>query len=135
MPTTLSAPAARTVRRSDLEQLQGIWKTIAGRQEARLLIAGNRFTFEFCDGDCDFYMGTFELNPDGESGQMDMHIEEGPDGHKGQLALCRYQMEGDVLRWCPTKPGTTARLATFPSVDDHKYISLIFKRVRSHKPH
>ena len=135
MPKTMSAPPARAHRRTDLEQLQGIWKSIAGKHEARLLIAGHRFTFEFCDGQCQFYMGTFDLNPEATPPQMDMHIEEGPENYKGQLALCLYHLDGDILRWCPSKPGSTVRLTSFPSVDDHKYVSLIFKHVRPQRAH
>src|SRR5262245_17486510 len=101
--------------RADLEQLQGAWAAIAGRRPARLLVAGSRFTFEFLDGE--LYMGTFTLAPDAAPRRMDMRIEEGPDGHKGQIAFCIYHVESDILRWCPTRPGGDVRLTAFPSVD------------------
>jgi len=75
------------------------------------------------------------LNPDASPPQMDMHIEEGPDTHKGQLALCLYHLDGDILRWCPSKPGSTVRLTSFPSVDDHKCVSLIFKHGARQRAH
>ncbi len=91
-----------------------------------MLIAGNRFTFEFEDGD--IYMGTFFLDEEETPQQIDMLIEEGPAKAKGLISLCIYHVEGDVLRWCPTKPGTDRRLRGFPSVEDERYLSLVFKR-------
>lgn len=135
MPNALSARAARTHRPTDLDQLQGSWKTIAGRREARLLVIGNRFAFEFCDGDGHIYIGSLDLDGSGSPKRMDMVIDEGPDGHKGQTALCIYHLDGDILHWCPTKPGAKARVSAFPSVDDDKYISLVFKHVRPHRTH
>jgi uncharacterized protein (TIGR03067 family) len=116
------APVAGTSSRSDLEQIQGVWVSVAGPREARLLIAGHRFTVEFVGGD--IYMGTFELHP----GQMDMHIEEGPAEHAGRFSMCIYQLEGGVLRWCPGRPGSEKRPTAFPDVDDPRYLSLVFRR-------
>ena len=114
------APAAAAVR-TDLELLRGVWTSVAGPREARLLVAGHRFTFEFADGE--LYMGTLALMP----GRMDMHIEEGP-AHVGLVTRCLYSLEGGVLRWCPGKPGSDRRPAAFPSVDDPKYLSLVFRK-------
>jgi uncharacterized protein (TIGR03067 family) len=118
------APAAAPHVQSDLEQLQGSWTSVAGPREARLLIAGHRFTIEFVSGD--IYMGTFDLTP----GQIDMHIEEGPADHIGYTSLCIYQLEGGILRWCPGRPGSDRRPTAFPDVDDPRYLSLVFRRSR-----
>jgi hypothetical protein len=118
------APAAEPTTRSDLELIQGVWVTVAGPREARLLIAGRRFTFEFVGGD--IYMGTFDLAP----GKMDMHIEAGPAKHVGCWSRCIFQLDGGVLRWCPGKPGSDRRPTCFPDVDDPRYLSLIFRRAR-----
>jgi hypothetical protein len=115
------APAEAKTR-SDLDQLQGVWTSVAGPCEARFLIAGNRFSFEFVGGE--IYIGTFKLAP----GEMDMLIEEGPADHKGQFAPCIYHVEGGVLRWCPGRIGSGRRLSAFPSVDDHRYLCLVFRR-------
>jgi uncharacterized protein (TIGR03067 family) len=114
--------------RVELEPLQGIWTTVAGPRQAKLLVAGNRFTFEFLDGDV--YMGTFELDGAAEPRRMDMRIEEGPDKHRGQVALCIYHVDGGVLRWCPARIGADQRLSCFPCVDDERYLSLVFKQLR-----
>lgn len=116
------APAAEPALRSDLNLIQGVWVSVAGPREARLLVAGRRYAFEFVGGD--LYMGTFELSP----GQMDMHIEEGPAGHAGQLSRCIYQLDGGVLRWCPGRPGSGKRPSAFHDVDDPRYLSLVFRR-------
>ena len=116
------APVAERGLRSDLELIQGVWVSVAGPRQARLLVAGRRFTVEFIGGD--IYMGTFDLSP----GQMDMHIEEGPPEHAGRFSMCIYQLEGGVLRWCPGRPGSDKRPAAFPDVDDPRYLSLVFRR-------
>lgn len=128
MPAVAPAPATPPKTRSDLELLQGSWVTVAGPVEARLLIAGNRYSFEFVGGD--IYMGTFDVSPGNSPRQMDMRVEEGPTHDKGHTALCIYQVEGGVLRWCPAKPGSGRRLSAFPSVDDNRYFSLVFRQVR-----
>lgn len=125
----LEAPApARATGQTDLDQLQGAWVSVAGPRSAKLLIAGSRYTFEFHEGD--IYMGTFFLDDEETPRQIDMLIEEGPAREKGLIGLCIYHIEGDVLRWCPTKPGGDRRLRAFPSVDDQRYFSTVFKRVR-----
>jgi uncharacterized protein (TIGR03067 family) len=116
------APTAGPSVRTDLEALQGVWVTVAGRREARLLVAGHRFTFEFADGD--LYMGTFDLAP----GEMDMHIEAGPPKHIGCWSRCIYKLEGSLLMWCAGKPGADRRPAAFPDVDDPRYLSLVLRR-------
>jgi len=131
--TALATPATKVGHHKDVQQLQGSWKSVAGRREAILMVAGNRFTFEFNDDGGGLYMGTFVLDPDAAPKRMDMVIDEGVGEHRGQLALCIYHLESDILRWCPTKPGTRVRLTSFPSVDDEKYISLVFKHVRRHR--
>jgi uncharacterized protein (TIGR03067 family) len=120
----LLAPPADPVVQTDVEFIQGVWTTVAGRKEARLLIAGHRFTFEFIGGDV--YMGTFALSP----GRMDMHIDEGPAEHVGRVSRCIYQLEGGVLRWCAGRPGTDQRPTAFPDVDDPCSLSLVFRQVR-----
>ena len=122
MPVLAPAVATATGVRSDLELLQGVWTSVAGPKEARFLIAGHRFTFEFVGGD--LYMGTFDLVP----GKMDLHIEEGPSDHVGRFSRCIYQFDGGILRWCPGRPGSGKRPAAFPDVADSRYLSLVFRR-------
>ena len=121
------AAAAGPATRSDLDQLQGVWTSVAGPREARLLVAGSRFAFEFVGGDV--YIGTFTLAP----GQMDMHVEEGPAEVRGQTTACLYHVEGGVLRWCPGRPGSGRRPGAFPSVDDPRYLSIVFRHARRHR--
>jgi uncharacterized protein (TIGR03067 family) len=133
MPATASGVTLIGVRPgTDLDLLQGSWATVAGPKEARLLVAGDRFAFEFANGD--IYIGTFTLDPHADPKRMDMRIEEGPVSHKGCLALCIYEFDGDLLRWCPAKPGDWRRLSCFPSVDDGRFLSLVFAPARPRKP-
>lgn len=125
----LAPPEPRTS--TDLDLIQGSWVTVAGHRDSRLLIAGRRFAFEFVGGEV--FFGTFSLDVSASPRRMDMLLEEAPDEDRGKLAHCIYQIDGDVLRWCPTKPGSLKRLAAFPSVDDHKYFSMVFRQVRSQR--
>jgi uncharacterized protein (TIGR03067 family) len=116
------SPAAAPSVRTDLDLIQGSWASVAGPKEARFLIAGNRFAFEFLGGDVS--IGTFKL----DRGDMDLYTEAGPAKHVGTVTKCIYQLQGGVLRWCPGKPGSDRRPLTFPDVDDAKYLSLVFRR-------
>jgi uncharacterized protein (TIGR03067 family) len=120
--------AARTCSRTDLDALQGSWVTVAGPREAKLLVAGNRFAVEFEDGT--IYMGSFTLDPTDDPKRIDMRIEEGPAGHRGRTAYCIYHLDGGMLRWCPSRVGSEARLIRFPDVDDARYLSLVFRPFR-----
>jgi hypothetical protein len=124
MPALATAAAALSAIRADFEQLQGSWTSVAGRRDARFLIAGHRFAFEFVGGE--IYIGTFDL---GEGGRMDMHVQEGPEDHRGQVAPCIYHIEGGVFRWCPGRIGSGQQPRSFPSVDDDRHICLVFRRV------
>ena len=119
MPAVAPAPSST---RAELDQLQGVWTSVAGPCDARILIAGKRYAFEFVGGEV--YIGTFEI----AAGKMDMHIEEGPAEHQGQVAPCIFHVDGGVLRWCPGRIGSGRYLTAFPSVDDQKYLSLVFRR-------
>src|SRR5262245_18414020 len=110
---------ARTCSRSDLDVLQGSWVTVAGTREAKLLVAGNRCAVEFGDGAG--HNATFTLDPTDDPHRMDMRIEEGPAHHRGRTAYCIYQIDGGMLRWCPSRVGSENRLIRFPDVDDARF--------------
>lgn len=121
MPATTSVPGRV---RTDWELLQGAWRSVAGPRDARLLIVGDHYAFEFLDGE--IYIGTFVLTPEG----MDMHIAAGPLEYQGQKALCLYRLEGGVLQWSPGRPGSGRRPVRFPEVDDPRSLSFVFRRDR-----
>ncbi len=132
MVQTLQAPSLERLKtRPILDQLQGAWAAVAGRRHCRLLIAGTRYSFEIEEGN--IYIGTLFLDDEAPR-QMDMLIEEGPDDVRGLISLCLFQVDDDVLRWCPTRPGTDRRLRTFPSVEDDRYLSLVMKRAPRRRP-
>lgn len=127
MPETISSYfASHQQVRSDLTQLQGAWHTIAGGRQAELLIAGSLFTFRFHDGA--IYMGTFEIDLDEQPKAMDMRIDEGPIKHKGQIAHCIYELNGDWLKWCPGEPGSGERPGMFPGEDAPQVLCLVLRR-------
>lgn len=125
-PSTPATLSARSV--PDLELFQGAWVTVAGPKTATMLIAGTRFALEFLDGD--IYIGSFTLDPNDAPRRIDMRIEEGPQQHRGLTAYCIYQFDGTTLKWCPSRPGSANRLFQFPSVDDPRYLSLVFRPSR-----
>lgn len=116
------APAADPITHTDLERIQGVWVSIAGTREARFLISGHRFAFEFVGGD--LYIGTFDL----AHGRMDMHIEAGPDEHIGCWSRCLYAFEDGLLKWCPGRPGSDRRPTRFSGADDPAQLSFVFHR-------
>jgi uncharacterized protein (TIGR03067 family) len=112
----------------DLEALQGAWYSVSGRRAAEMLVSGNHFAVRFADGD--IYMGAFELDLTATPRTMAMRIHEGPARHKGKTALCIYQLESHVLRWCATTPGHAERLTAFPAEDAAQYLLLVFQRAQ-----
>ncbi len=110
---------------SDAQALQGAWRCIVGRRPAEFLIAGDRFTVHFEDGD--IYMGSFELVPESWPRGMDVHIEQGPALHRGLVAHCIYEFDGDTLRWCTAAPGQAERPTAFIERDP-RHLCLVFRR-------
>lgn len=128
MPTSGTFPDA-VQPKTDLDKIQGAWTSIAGPRDCRLLISGNHYAFEIIDGD--IYIGTFDIQPEASPRRMNMTVAAGPEGHRNQSARCIYHIEGDVLRWCASKPGSKCDLNSFPSIDNDCFLSLVFRRVRS----
>ena len=124
----MTAHAGAVNAHADLEQLQGAWVSAFGRRQSELLIAGRLFTVRFADGEV--YMGAFQLNVSAWPKAIDMRVDEGPARHKGKIALCIYELDGDLLRWCPTEPGHEKRLKAFPPENDPKYLYTEFRRAR-----
>jgi uncharacterized protein (TIGR03067 family) len=128
----MTAHAAAVDAQTDLDHLQGAWVSVFGRREADLLVAGRLFTVRFADGEV--YMGAFQLNPAAWPKAIDMRVDEGPARHKGKIALCIYELDGDLLRWCPGEPGRETRPAVFPPENDPKYLYMEFRRARPRAP-
>jgi uncharacterized protein (TIGR03067 family) len=104
--------------------LQGAWLSVAGRRQAELLVSGDHLTVHFAEGD--IYMGRFTLG-EGQPATMDVRVEEGPPQHKGQLARCIWEVDGDMLRWCTALPGQPGRPADFAEADP-RHLCLVFHR-------
>ena len=121
-----NATKAKEKAWNDLDALQGTWGTVSGRRDADFLISGARYSVRFGDGA--IYTGTFELDDATQPKTMAMHIEEGPEQHRGRTTHCIYEVAGDTLRWCAGSPGENGRLAAFPGENDGRYLSLILRR-------
>ena len=111
--------------RTDLEVLQGAWVSDSGRR-VQFLVCGTHFTVHFANGS--IYMGSFVLGPFARPREMDVRITEGPAPHKGQTALCIYELGEDTLRWCTAGPGQTDRPPAFPTPGDGRWLCLVFHR-------
>jgi uncharacterized protein (TIGR03067 family) len=123
------APEAEA--RAEREALQGTWLSVSGRREAELIIAGYLFAVHFSDGEV--YMGAFQLNSRSRPKMIDMRIDEGPHRHRGKIARCIYDVDGDTLRWCAAEPGVERLLTHFPSVYDIRHLSLVFQRKQARR--
>lgn len=115
-----------TRARMERERLQGRWLSVPGRHQAELLIAGEHYTVHLKDGA--IYMGVFQLDVVRVPKTMAMRIEEGPAPYKGKTTWCIYELSGDTLHWCATRPGSQEQLDRFPSEYDPNYVCLTFRR-------
>src|SRR4051794_5769930 len=87
---TIDAGRAREeAARRDRDRMQGVWKFVSGKREAKLLVSGDHFTMHFRNGDV--YVGTFTLDAAARPKAMDMFITEGPEAHKGKTSLAIYE--------------------------------------------
>src|SRR3954470_16067254 len=126
---TIDAGRAREeAARRDRDRMQGVWKFVSGKREAKLLISGEHFTMHFRNGDV--YLGTFTLDAAARPKAMDMLITEGPEAHKGKTSLAIYEFDGDHVIWCPAEPGRDERLRAFPS-QEADALCIIFKREKN----
>ena len=123
---TVSLVAAETEAQAERASLQGTWRSVSGRREAEVLFAGYLFTVHFADGEV--YMGAYQLDSHAHPKKMDMRIDEGPDKHRGKIAHCLYEVDGDTLRWCAVEPGSEERPTAFPSVYDTHHLSMVLQR-------
>ena len=114
------------IRLPELGQLQGLWVSVAGRRPAEFRIHGRRFTVWFRDGD--LYTGDLDVVIDERPRTMLMRIADGPTRHKGKVALCIYELEGELMRWCPAEPGADDPPADFPPVDHPRHLCTVFRR-------
>jgi uncharacterized protein (TIGR03067 family) len=120
------------------ECLQGRWEitsegyygdspeTNSGR---RLVIAGDTFTFE--EAGRILSRGTFKLKPSESPKAIDIEVTEGRIAPRGSKYLGIYKLDGDILAWCWSGPGSTDRPRAFsagPSYARHNLLT--FKRVK-----
>jgi uncharacterized protein (TIGR03067 family) len=123
--TEATAHSTATADPAEIGQIQGLWVSVAGRRPAEFRIQGRRFTVWFADGD--LYTGDLDVVIDERPRTMLMRIADGPPRHKGKVALCIYELEGDLMRWCPAEPGADDPPADFPAVDDPRHLCTVFR--------
>jgi uncharacterized protein (TIGR03067 family) len=119
------APSARPARPAVAEALHGAWQSIEGQRQADLIIAGDRLTIHFEDGD--IYMGRFTVSANGRPRKMDVVVEEGPAQHRGLVALGIFEIDGEQLRWCTASPGQADRPAAFTQ-EHPRHLCMVFRR-------
>jgi hypothetical protein len=114
---------AEALTAPELEQLQGL---CVDRRPAGFQIGGRRFNVRFRDGELD--TGWLDVVIDERPRTMLMSIIEGPAKHKGKIAMCIYELEGQKLRWCPAEPGADDPPPDFPAVEGKRFLCTIFQR-------
>lgn len=127
--TTATLPPSQQSTRKEQHLLQGAWSFLSGRHEVELLIAGSTYAVKFKNGP--IYMGTFRLDLSQQPPAMDMLVQEGPERHQWKTARCIYELDGHLLRWCPTEPGSKDRLSAFPAEHHSDYYCTVFRREHS----
>jgi len=113
--------------RDDAACLQGTWGYEAGRRVSQVAFAGDRFTVRFASGDV--YHGTYTLDPLHHPKAIDLHIEDGPERHRGKTCQAIYIVEDGRLVLCPGVPGSDVRPRFFPHGDDPSHLMLRFRRL------
>jgi uncharacterized protein (TIGR03067 family) len=107
-------------------RLQGTWIQVSGRWNCRISFAGHHFAIRFQNGEV--YLGVYTVDPMCKPAAMDMTVEEGPEQYLGLTALCAYELDGDILRWCANEPGCEQRHPRFPADGESKFPTLVFRR-------
>lgn len=112
---------------TDLQRLQGAWKSVEGRRNVQMIISGVHFKIRF--NSQDVYEGTFRLDSTTLPRRMDAWIQKGPEEHRGRMSLCIYELESEmVLRWCAVEPGRNTRLSAFPDHGEKGVLHVVFER-------
>ena len=120
---------AETLSRKDKSRLQGAWRFLNGTRTAQLLVEEDRFTIEFRNGDT--YHGRFVVDPAHRPKAIDLHIEDGPERHKGKLALGLYLLDGSRLLLAPGIPGSGDRPPALPAQGEAGQLLLVFERQKA----
>ena len=126
-----AAPAPK--EDDDAKALQGTWRGVtveekgeSSKDEAkkyRLVIEKDTLTLK--DGDAVVVSGPFKLDPSSKPKALDLTVAEGTG--KGHAVLGIFERDGDVLKWCVTRPGADQRPKDF-STQGTKHLFLTLKK-------
>ena len=78
------------------------------------------------------FVGTYKTDAKKKPKHLDMTIKEGDPKFEGKTALCIYEVDGDMLKWCANEPGKETRPEAFPDAEGERkeHLYLIFKRAK-----
>ncbi len=108
--------------KKDEEALQGTWKPVASEQggkdqteEAKEhVLIFEKDTFTVKRGDEVALKGTFKVDPSKKPKTIDMTVTQGRrDEDKGKEIHGIYELDGDTLKWCTSRPGNKERPKEF----------------------
>jgi len=131
----LGADAPKNDVKKDNEKLQGTWKAVTAEaggnlqddaEEHRLIFSGDEFTLK--KGEETMGKGKFKIDPSKKPNEIDMEfVESKRDALKGKTVLGIYQLDGDALKWCWSKPGD-GRPKEFSSTATDVHLLVTLKR-------
>jgi uncharacterized protein (TIGR03067 family) len=116
-------------------KLQGSWKVVAMVQDGN---ENNEFedhiatfdgkTFAIKKGDEVVMKGTYKADLKKKPHQIDFTFEEGPGDIKDKNSAAIYEIKGDTLRICSSRPGDDNRPTEFSAADGSRRILVTLKR-------
>jgi uncharacterized protein (TIGR03067 family) len=124
-----------TSARRDLALLHGEWRIVSweteGEKVPREKLGDNRLKFEGDEYSQSAGIETIErgkvvLKPSESPKTLDFIIKEGDDKGKTQLGI--YELEGDTLKICVNKAGSTERPTSFTTKPNSQMTSVVLKR-------
>jgi uncharacterized protein (TIGR03067 family) len=118
------------------KKLAGVWQAEKSVQDGQeqpdaadhvLTFEGNSFAITR-KGNV-FVKGTFKVNPAKKPKEIDMEVQESPNGKQdGKTAKGIYELEGDQLKWCTAHPDKDSRPTEFASQPGSQRLFITFKR-------
>ena len=118
----LAADAPKGDAKKDQEALQGTWRPVSSEQDGKdqtdeakdHTLTFEKDTFTVKKGDEVRIKGTFKVDPSKKPKTIDMTVTEGgKDEDKGKEIHGIYELDGDTLKWCTSRPGNKERPKEF----------------------
>jgi uncharacterized protein (TIGR03067 family) len=127
----LAAPAPK--EEDDAKALQGTWHGVTVEEQGesskgeakKFCLVIEKDTLTLKEGDAVLVTGRFKFDPSSKPKCLDLTVTEG----KGHAVLGIYERDGDVLKWCVTRPGAEERPKDF-STKGTPHIFFTLKKVK-----